>query len=275
MNILEQIISFKKKQVQKEEHDIPAIQWEKQPAFERTCFSLFDSLNQKKGNGIIAEFKRRSPSKGIINDKVSVTEVTSAYTNNSAAGLSVLTDEQFFGGSIEDLMEARDNKIPILRKDFIISEYQVVQSKAIGADVILLIAAVLTAKEVRHLTHFATELGLEVLLEVHNEEETAHICEGITMVGVNNRDLKSFSVDVKRSLDLAPFITEKIEKESGRKGILISESGISNAKTVNMLKNAGFRGFLMGEHFMKQSDPGKAFYEFVQELKMIDQQPIR
>jgi indole-3-glycerol phosphate synthase len=210
--------------------------------------------------GIIAEFKRKSPSKGIINDKADVIEVTEAYTKNGASCLSVLTDENFFGGTTADLKKARINNIPILRKDFIVDEYQVVEARAMGADVILLIAACLTPQRVKELATFAKSLQLEVLLEIHNEEELQHICAETEIVGVNNRDLKTFTVDINRSIQLS----KKIPADK----IKIAESGIHDIETIITFKNAGFRGFLIGENFMKQADPAKAFADFANQLKL-------
>jgi indole-3-glycerol phosphate synthase len=218
--------------------------------------SLTESLLTR--SGIIAEFKRRSPSRGVINDRVSVEDVTKAYAAAGASCLSVLTDEEFFGGTSDDLRAARVNSIPVLRKDFMVDEYQIVEAKAIGADVILLIAACLSPAEVRRLAKSARSLGLEVLLEIHSEEELGHICEETPVVGVNNRDLKTFTVDIERSIRLSRRIP------AGK--LLVAESGINDTATILHMKNAGFRGFLVGEHFMKEEDPGAAFAAFVGEL---------
>lgn len=262
-NILEEIVAVKERQVEFEKTDTPVSVWEKQPFFTRATLSLRSSLLNENKTGIIAEFKRRSPSKGIINDKISVEKVAEAYTTHGASGLSVLTDRAFFGGSADDLKAARNNDIPILRKDFIIDEYQVVQAKAIGADVILLIAACLSPARVKRYAAFAKKLGLEVLLEIHNETELEHICDETDIVGVNNRDLKTFKVDINTSLLL-------INKIPANK-IAITESGISDVETIVTLKQAGFKGFLIGETFMKEADPGKAFADFVVGLKVREQ----
>lgn len=265
MNLLDKIIREKRKQVATEKLQIPVTYWEQQPAFTRNALSLRQFLLDPAKNGIIAEFKRKSPSKGIINDTASVPEVTTAYTKSGASGLSVLTDEQFFGGSMKDLKDARINLIPILRKDFVIDEYQIIQSKAIGADVILLIAACLTKQKVSTFAKLARKLGMEVLLEVHEQKELDHISDEIELVGINNRDLKTFSVNVHRSTELALEITRKLHKSP----LLISESGISNIETIKNLQKAGFEGFLMGENFMKEKDPGSAFANFVAGLKEV------
>ncbi|MBS1661258.1 MAG: indole-3-glycerol phosphate synthase TrpC [Bacteroidetes bacterium] len=258
MNILERIVEHKKKEVAERKELRPVAVLEKEAFFTREVLSLQQFLTDPARTGIIAEFKRRSPSKGIINDQVKVEAVTKGYAAAGASCLSVLTDEQFFGGTSEDLRQARVNEIPILRKDFMIDEYQIVEARAIGADVILLIAACLTPSEVRRLARFAGSLGLEVLLEIHNEEELEHICEETPIVGVNNRDLKTFTVDVERSIRLSKQIP------SGK--LLVAESGINEVATILHMKKAGFQGFLVGEHFMKEKDPGAAFGAFVREL---------
>ncbi len=261
MNILEEIVQHKKAEVIAAADRKPARELERSAFFKRPVLSLKKALLAENSTGIIAEFKRRSPSKGIINAHASVAAVTGAYAGQGAAALSVLTDKEFFGGSAEDLIQARVNEVPILRKDFIVDEYQLVEARAIGADVILLIAACLTPQDVKRLAGFAKSLQLEVLLEIHNQEELQHICEECDVVGVNNRDLKTFSVDIGRSLELADQIPEDKVK--------ISERGISDVATIGRLKEAGFRGFLIGENFMKEENPAIAFASFVQHLKML------
>jgi indole-3-glycerol phosphate synthase len=262
MNILEKIVEFKRSEVEGRKAATPANILEKSAFFSRTPLSLRKFLVDPGKTGIIAEFKRRSPSKGVINGTADVVEVTSGYARGGASCLSVLTDGEFFGGSSQDLEKARVNAIPILRKDFMIDEYQVLEARSIGADVILLIAACLTPAEVKSLAVFAKSLGLEVLLEIHNEEELGHICDETELVGVNNRDLKTFNVDTERSVELSRRIP------AGK--ITISESGISEAKTIHYLKNFGFSGFLVGENFMKEKDPAAAFEKFALELKAYD-----
>ena len=237
---------------------MPIAVLEKHDLFTRKTFSLKTFLLDGSKAGIIAEFKRKSPSKGIINDLSTVEDITAAYTEFGASCLSVLTDLKFFGGCTGDLVKARVNAIPILRKDFIIDEYQVLESKAMGADVILLIAACLKPERVKELAALARELDLEILLEIHNEEELQHICDEIELVGINNRDLKTFSVNLDRSMALA----EQIPANK----IRIAESGINSVDTIRVLKAAGFRGFLMGEHFMKEADPGNAFRIFIEKM---------
>lgn len=255
MNILQQIITHKKNEVAQAKATVGVQQLREQAGYNRPRLSLQQSLLDATKTGIIAEFKRRSPSKGIINATATVKEVTNAYTQYGASGLSVLTDEQFFGGTTTDLLAARCNNIPILRKDFIVDSYQLEEAKAMGADVILLIAACLSVQEVEELAAYAKALGLEVLLEIHNEAELEHIGTAIDMVGVNNRDLKTFTVDIERSIALAQQIpNDKIK---------IAESGIDSMATVHLLRQQGFQGFLIGEQFMKQDNPGKAFGEFI------------
>jgi len=259
MNILDTIIESKKIEVRRLKEAIAIGELEKSEFFTRPTFSLKQFLLDETKTGIIAEFKRRSPSKGIINGSADVVEVTKAYTANGASCLSVLTDEHFFGGSAADLKKARVNDIPVLRKDFMIDEYQVTEARAMGADVILLIAACLSPERVKELALFAKSLQLEVLLEIHTEEELQHICDATEIVGINNRDLKTFTVDINRSIELG----KKIPADK----IKIAESGIDSIETISTFKNAGFKGFLIGENFMKQPDPTIAFAEFVQQLK--------
>jgi indole-3-glycerol phosphate synthase len=259
MNILDKIIAHKKNEVAEARGKISEDQLRKQELYKRPTLSLKEFLLDENKTGIIAEFKRKSPSKGIINDKADVLDVTSGYTKYGASCLSILTDEQFFGGAAKDIARARVNNIPILRKDFMIDEYQILEARAMGADVILLIAACLSPERVKELAVYAKSLQLEVLLEVHTEEELQHICDETEIVGVNNRDLKTFTVDIQRSVELSKKIP------AGK--IKIAESGIHDIETICTLRHAGFRGFLIGENFMKQPDPTIAFADFVQRLK--------
>jgi indole-3-glycerol phosphate synthase len=261
MNILDSIVAHKKTEVAERKRNTFVGSLEKEVLFGKQTHSLVSFLLDAGKTGIIAEFKRKSPSKGIINDKATVHDVTMAYAAHGASGISVLTDEIFFGGTLTDLVEANINNIPLLRKDFMIDEYQLIEAKAYGADVILLIAACLTVNEVKALAVSAKNLGLEVLLEIHNEEELAHICDEVDMVGVNNRNLKTFEVNINTSLDLI----NKIPKYKPA----IAESGISNVDTIVTLQRAGFKGFLVGENFMKQASPSVAFADFVNQLKAV------
>jgi len=259
MSILNKIIAHKKEEVEVRKMILPENELKDSLHFNRRCLSLKESLGSGAATGIIAEFKRKSPSKGYINQWADAAAVTKAYTQNGASGLSVLTDYEFFGGNNEDLLTARENNIPVLRKEFIIDSYQLTEAKAIGADVVLLIAACLSVNEVKELSAYARQLGLEVLLELHDEEEMDHICAETDMVGINNRNLKTFTVDLQRSAMLAKMIPgDKIK---------IAESGISSVEDICFLKSAGYKGFLVGENFMKETDPGIAFRQFVQRLK--------
>ncbi|MFT3680582.1 MAG: indole-3-glycerol phosphate synthase TrpC [Ferruginibacter sp.] len=261
MNILDKIIEHKKVEVANAKAAVSMEALQQNRLFSRKTFSLKQFLLDESKTGIIAEYKRKSPSKGIINDKATVQDVTVAYTKYGASCLSVLTDENFFGGTPGDLMQARINAIPILRKDFMIDEYQIAEARAMGADVILLIAACLTPQRVKELARYAKSLQLEVLLEIHTEEELQHICDETEIVGVNNRDLKTFTVDIQRSIELSKKIP------AGK--IKIAESGIHDTQTICTLREAGFHGFLIGENFMKQQDPTIAFADFVTQLKEV------
>ena len=210
-------------------------------------------------SGIIAEFKRRSPSKGWIFETARPEKVVPEYAAAGASALSVLTDEKFFGGNLKDLRTARSLvDIPILRKDFIIDEYQLYQARIVGADAVLLIAAALEKEQCHSLAEKAHELGLEVLLEVHTAEELSYIYKGIDMVGINNRNLGTFHTDVENSFRLAEYLPEE--------AVWVSESGISDPATVRRLRNAGFRGFLIGETFMKTGRPGEALQQFIRSI---------
>ena len=261
MNILEKIIESKKAEILKRKLEKSIADLEESFLFNREVLSLSSFLCNDRLTGIIAEFKRRSPSRGIINADADVAEITGAYTANGASALSVLTDSYYFGGSTEDLLKARGNEIPILRKDFVIDEYQVVEARAMGADAILLIAACLSPQEVKTLAKFARGLQLEVLLELHAEEELGHICEETEIVGINNRNLKTFEVDIERSLRMAERIPGHHVK--------VAESGISAVENIALFRKHGFRGFLIGENFMKEKDPAIAFASFVNQLKTV------
>ncbi|MEO8720715.1 MAG: indole-3-glycerol phosphate synthase TrpC [Ginsengibacter sp.] len=259
MNILDTIIVEKKKEVEQKKRSLDISELEKGLYFKRKPISFTNFLSDKNKTGIIAEFKRKSPSKGIINSSALVEDVILDYVKFGASAVSVLTDEIFFGGSLEDLKKARVHDIPVLRKEFIVDEYQILESKAFGADIILLIAACLTKDEVKEFAHFAKNIGLNVLLEIHTENELEHINDDIDVVGINNRDLKTFKVDLEHSIEMCGKIPSDKYK--------ISESGIDNVKTINYLKQNGFGGFLMGEKFMREKNPGKAFADFINELQ--------
>ena len=233
MNILNKIIEAKKVEVANQKKVISVSQLEKYPGFNRKCNSLKSSLLKEGSSGIIAEFKQKSPSKGEINYRVKIEEVTKGYVEAGVAGLSVLTDYEYFGGTIANLAKARETNpnIPILRKDFMIDTYQIIEAKAFGADVILLIAACLEKEEAKNLAEKAKSLGMDVLMEIHNEEELNIVNDFVDIVGVNNRNLKTFEVNVETSVNLAKLIPDQFVK--------ISESGLAGAETVHYLKKSG------------------------------------
>ncbi len=260
MTILDKIVSQKKAVVAQAKQQVSIAQLEASELFGRLAYSFRDFLLDPARTGIIAEFKRRSPSKGIINDRVTVEDVTTGYAAAGASAISVLTDTEFFMGTSADLIAARRvNNIPLLRKDFMIDEYQVLEAKALGADIILLIAAILTPAQIQTLASLAKGLGLNVLLEVHNLEELKRsLNPNVDAIGVNNRNLADFSVAVETSFKLAEQIPAQFLK--------VSESAISSPSVIKQLREAGFNGFLIGETFMRSDDPGKAMMEFVKDL---------
>ena len=258
LNILDRIVSDKRREVASKKSILPLVFIKGSPLIKRKTLSLSNSI--KEGSGVIAEFKRRSPSKQVINHKSSIIDVVKDYVVAEVSGISVLTDTKYFGGAPDDLIQARDQvNIPLLRKEFIIDSYQIYESKAYGADAILLIAAVLKPEEIYSFSQLAHELDLEVLLEIHNEEELDKSdLSHIDMVGVNNRNLKTFEVSLQTSMELSSKIPDDKVK--------ISESGISSITSIKQLKNYGYSGFLIGENFMSTDDPGKAAVEFIKGL---------
>ena len=262
MTILDKIIAFKKTEIAKIKAEVHIKKLVESPNFGREVFSLKKSLLEVGSTGIIADFKRQSPSKGIINDTATIADVTNGYLDANVAAQSILTDTSFFGGSMADLMEARviNQQKPILRKDFIVDGFQIVEAKAIGADVILLIAACLTSEELKNYGNLATDLGLEVLYEVHTQEDLDKINDlDNKIIGINNRNLNTFEVDLENSIKLSNQIPDSSLK--------ISESGISDPKIIMGLKEYGFQGFLIGETFMKQENPGEACLEFISQIR--------
>lgn len=258
MNILDKIIENKKQEVAEAKKNVSLAELKDSALFNRKTFSLKESV--KSGSGIIAEFKRQSPSKGIINDQADVLEVTKSYEKFGVSGISILTDEQFFGGTLDDLIKVRNEiSIPILRKDFMIDEYQFYEAKANGADVILLIASCLSPAQVQEFTALSHQSGLEVLLEIHTEEELQHFDKNIDLVGINNRNLKDFKVDLQHSVNLKNLLPKET--------LAIAESGIYSIEDFKFLKEKGFDGFLMGEYFMRNEIPGNGFEEFIAEIK--------
>lgn len=268
MNILDEIIAQKFREVAERKELYPVKLLEKSLFFETPCLSMERYLLRPDKSGIIAEIKRKSPSKGDINPYVSVERTSIGYMQAGASALSILTDTNYFGGRNEDLVTARKyNYCPILRKDFMVDEYQIVEAKSIGADAILLIAAALPANRVQELGAFAQSLGLEVLLEVHSLEELQQsFCDKVNMVGVNNRNLKTFTTDVGLSFELAEHIPAGITK--------VSESGLSEPQTLIELQDAGYNGFLIGETFMQHGRPERAAAEFIKELRILQDKKI-
>ena len=260
-DILEEIVTHKRKELKELKgilplHDLAEKVEECLENDKRQTLSMRQSLAESD-SGIIAEFKRRSPSKGWIKEDGEPTVIPPSYAENGAAALSILTDEKFFGGRLNFIQQARPlvPRTPILRKDFIIDEYQLLQARQIGADAVLLIAACLSKQKCKELARKAHALGLETLLEVHSEPELEYVGDNIDMVGVNNRNLGTFHTDVQNSYRLANLLPKDY--------LLVSESGISNPLTVRELRQAGFRGFLIGETFMKTPNPGLALKEFI------------
>lgn len=262
--ILDTIMAHKRREVDQRKKERSIKELEHSEFFRRNVHSMVSALHDEGKTGIIAEFKRKSPSKGIFNAEVNVNTITSGYAQQGASGLSILTDTEFFGGSTEDLLEGRRTNpfMPILRKDFVVDEYQILEAKAIGADVILLIAECLNRAEILELAGVAGNLGMEVLLEMHTRRQLDKVVDAVSLVGVNNRDLETFQVNLNRSMELAVEIGESLPK--------VAESGIGNPATMMLLRQAGFDGFLIGEQFMKHSDPVQAFHEFVYEYQLMD-----
>ncbi|MFM9910826.1 MAG: indole-3-glycerol phosphate synthase TrpC [Chitinophagaceae bacterium] len=259
--ILEKIIAAKRKEIEEFKPLSPIARFETDGFFWNfSNRSLKKSLLSEDSTGIIAEFKRKSPSKGwFVKQETEVESVVVPYNQFGAAAISVLTDTPFFGGDLDDLIQTKViSDVPVLRKDFMIDPWQIAEAKAFGADVILLIAACLTPLEVKQMAAYANSIGLEVLLELHDETELEHICDETSIIGINNRNLKNFEVDIERSLRMA-------EKIPGDK-IKVAESGINSVANIRLFKENGFKGFLIGENFMKKPDPGKAFENFIIEL---------
>lgn len=258
--ILDKIIKHKEKEVKERSELTPLKKLTGSNHYNVKCLSMVKYLNREDASGIIAEIKRRSPSKGSFKDVIDVEKLSIAYMQAGASALSVLTDKEFFGGTNDDLLKARKfNLCPILRKDFIISEYQIHEAKSIGADVILLIASVLKKEEVKNFTNLAKELGLEVLLEVHDESEIESYVSEVDLLGVNNRNLNNFETTIEKS--------KKIVSSLPKDACLISESGIRNAKDVLELKDLGYKGFLIGETFMSSAFPGKTLQDLVNGIR--------
>ena len=261
-DILNEIITHKKREVARQIEEHPLSMLKQRLSVESVPFYSLKTALEKSSTGIIAEFKRRSPSKGWINRSAEATTVVQAYELAGAAALSVLTDEPYFGGTLTDLRAATKSvSIPVMRKEFIVDEYQIYDAKLSGASAILLIAAAITKEESKRFTELAGELHLEVLLELHDEWETEYITEHNRLIGINNRNLGSFVTDIQKSfrmIDLLP-----------REALLISESGISDPQVVRELRDAGYRGFLIGENFMKSDDPGESLGAFLKDIERL------
>jgi indole-3-glycerol phosphate synthase len=264
MNVLDKIIEHKHKEVVERKSLYPVKLLEQSIFFPSPTVSLKKYVQRKDKSGIIAEIKRKSPSKGVINANVSVERTSIGYMQAGASALSILTDKEFFGGSNEDLTLARKfNFCPILRKDFTIDEYQIIEAKSIGADAILLIAAALAPQRLTELATTAKTLGLEVLMEVHNREELdANLKAPVDLIGVNNRDLKTFTLSLDVSKQLAEFIPKGM--------VRVSESGIESAEAIIELKKYGYEGFLMGQNFMQNSSPEIAAKDFIKALNKLE-----
>jgi len=260
MNILDKITKDKRIEVNLRKLLIPIKQLEASILFDRATISLTKKLRESN-TGIIAEHKRRSPSKQVINHNLNVFDVAKGYENAGVCGMSVLTDGKYFGGSLDDLLTARSScNLPLLRKEFIIDEYQIIEAKAYGADVILLIAAILTKTEIKQFSELAKQLNLDVLLEVHNEEEIhKSIMPSLDMLGVNNRNLKTFEV----TLETSKLLSELIPNDF----VTVSESGISTIEAIKTLQPYGYQGFLIGENFMKTDNAGESASQFIKDLK--------
>lgn len=262
MNKLEEIIAFKRKEVARAKEFVPMRKLEASIYFDTQPLSLKHYLRRPNSSGIIAEFKRFSPSKGMLNEDATVEETTIGYMQAGAAALSVLTDTNFFKGSLEDLKTVRDyNFCPILRKDFTVDEYQIIEAKSYGADVILLIAAVLEKDEIKRFTNHAHELGLEVLLELHGADELDKIDDSVDIIGVNNRDLQTMQINTATSESLFHQLPEN--------ALRISESGIDSPSVVNHLRTIGYEGFLIGTQFMHYASPKRACLDFIAEINPV------
>lgn len=260
MSLLEEICANRAKQVQEKKALYPIALLEKSAYFKAETVSLKAYLNRSDKSGIIAEFKRKSPSKGIINAYADVKDTTISYMQGGASALSVLTEPTYFAGKDEDLTQARKaNYCPILRKDFIVDEYQILEARSIGADAILLIAATLDKQRLAQYHSTARKLGLEVLIEVHSEEELEQLPVSDFVLGVNNRNLKTMEVNLQTSIDLASKLDNSLT--------LISESGLHSPEDILMLRKHGYKGFLIGEAFMRSAHPGRELARFVQELR--------
>jgi len=262
MNILEKIAANKAREIELRKKVVPRPLLENTQLFKRPTFSLADAL-VSSDLGIIAEHKRRSPSRPVINQSLPLADIVQGYSRAGVCGISVLTDMTYFGGCVDDLLMARAAvSTPLLRKEFILDDYQIIEAKSTGADAILLLACMLRPYEIKKFAVLAMSLGMEVLLEVRDLEEFERsVCPEISLIGVNNRNLKTFTTDIATSYEMAEHIPSEFVK--------ISESGLNDVNTVAALRAAGYRGFLMGEHFMKTDNPGMAARHFMDDLAAV------
>ena len=262
MTILEEIVAHKRKETEERKRLYPRDLLEKSIHYPAPCVSLKHYLLREDKAGIIAEFKRKSPSKGLINEQAEVEKTSIGYMQGGASALSVLTDKKFFGGSSKDLETARKfNYCPVLRKDFVIDAYQIYEAKSIGADAILLIAGILTKEEVHEFTTIAHDLGMEVLLEFYEEEELDRYDNQVDLVGINNRNLKNFEVNFDHAINMA----SKLPAEA----IKVAESGIQKPEDILLLRKSGFSGFLIGELFMRELYPETVCRKFIHEVEIL------
>lgn len=260
MTILDKIVATKREELTEAKKLFPKSMLLERPLFHAPKHSVTEAIRSGNTSGIITEFKRRSPSKGWINEHANPVEVATGYAASGAAAISVLTDTQYFGGSLTDLLQVRQAVgVPLLRKDFTIDAYQLYEAKANGADIVLLIAAILSQEQVKELADEAHSIGLEVLLEIHDEQEMLHVCPEADLVGINNRNLKNFEVNIEQSIRLQSMLP--------RHTIRVAESGIHSVEIADQLLHSGFDALLMGEYFMKQPDPAIAFATFTNQLK--------
>lgn len=262
MKTLNDIISYKREEVNQRKKMYPIQLLETSIYYDTKSVSLKKYLLRKDKSGIIAEFKKQSPSLGVINKYADIEKVSIGYMQSGASALSVLTDSHFFGGDNKDLTLARKfNFCPILRKDFVVDEYQIVEAKSIGADAILLIASILSAEEIKRFTNIAHHFHMEVLLELHSEDEVKKMDEGVDVIGVNNRDLKTMKTDIQHSIRMKKLLPSE--------AVLVSESGIRDPEDIVLLREKGFHGFLIGSHFMKHSKPHEACKDFIARFKQL------
>ena len=268
-DILQTIVAYKREEIRQRKEAMPlsALRERVETQEERKSYSMRQAL-ETSPTGIIAEFKRKSPSKGWLHPDAKVNEVLPAYAKNGASDCSILTDAPFFGGTPADLREARRQvDLPLLRKDFLLDEYQLYEARLFGADAVLLIASILSPAECRSLAEKAHALGLETLLEIHREEELAYLNPEIDMLGVNNRNLGTFHTDIANAKGIIPAIHSYLDRVR-LTPLVIAESGIREPSSVKQLRDIGYRGFLIGETFMKEESPGMALGKFVQEMNL-------